>query len=102
MKFDRALLEVVAIYLMEKFEEISSEGYPAKNPADWLTGFFRYKLTGDIRLFAEFIRGHHQGDFIVNELRKSIVKPWVYYERRFVLSQVNLFVIKLNAGNTSL
>lgn len=101
MKFDRALLEVVAIYLMEKFEEINSEGYPATNPADWLTGFFRYTLNEDIQLFAEFIRGHHQGDSIVNELRKDIVKPWVYYERRTVLNHVHLFLVMLNAENTS-
>jgi hypothetical protein len=101
MKFDRALLEVVATYLMEKFEEINSEGYPATNPADWLTGFFRYTLNGDIQLFAEFIRQHQEGDYILNELRKGIVKPWVYYNRRTVLNDVHLFLVKLNAENTS-
>jgi hypothetical protein len=101
MKFDRALLEVVAIYLMEKFEEINSEGYPATNPADWLTGFFRYTLNGDIQLFAEFIRQHHEGDYILNELRKGLVSPWIYYERRFVLTQVDLFLVKLNPEGSS-
>ena len=101
MKFDRALLEVVAIYLMEKFEEINSEGYPAMNPADWLTGFFRYKLNGDIQLFADFVRQHYEGDYVLNELSKGVVKPWVYYERWAVLLEVKRFIVKLNPENTS-
>jgi len=101
MKFDHELLESVAGYLMEKCEESNSEKHPSESPSQWLIRFFRYTLNGDIQLFANFVRQHYEGDYILNELRKDIVEPWAYYNRRALLIDVSFFVMKLNPESTS-
>lgn len=101
LKFDRALLEVVAAYLLEKLEESDPQIYQAKSPINCLTLFFKYELHSDIGLFKEFVRKHYECDYVANELRKSVVAKCAYFERRAVLVQVEFFVFKLSNPESS-
>ena len=97
MNFDREILEVVAKYLMEKFSEMYPDSYPSKRPAERLKDLFWYTLNGNTSSFVEFVKRHCEQDYILNELRKEVVEPIIYSERKSMLQQVDFFLAKLAA-----
>ena len=92
METNRALLDVVIKYLLEKVnEEVLATDKP--DPCYTIdTGFIRYREE-EFEIVLDYIAHHFEADFFANELRKAVVEELDYYTRRVVLSQIEFYVL---------
>jgi hypothetical protein len=93
MEMNRAQLDVVIKYLLEK----ANEEVVATNKTDSCysiyTGFFRYSIDQEFQIMLDYIANHFEADFFANELRKAVVEELDYYTIRLVLCHVEFFIL---------
>lgn len=93
MEMNRAQLDVVIKYLLEKVNEdvlLAARPYSCYTID---TGFFRYSNDEEFEIILDYVAEHFEADYFANELRKAVVDELDYYTRRLVLAHIEFFIL---------